>query len=211
MDIRTKKTKKIKPENDVKQLIWGAKRTHYIKFQLKHDISIRYHFIWINNPDMEKKWIIKDHQDNIKEVISEELAKRLIADLCIKEPVEIIGKLDYKTNVYTKRIIKADGSCETIDDNILSQIHHKRISKKLWTKSDDKTKLSRKIGAWNYEITSNEDDFSIIINNQEKTGSYAEIKIFAQSRCNQNKDGAKLFFPSEKKLKKLNKKEKEIK
>ena len=198
---------------DVKNIIWGAKRTHYIKFQLKNDISIRYHFLWTNNPSMERKWIIKDHQDNIKETISEDLAKRIIADMCKSQPVEIIGQLDYQTKIYTKRIIKEDGSCEVIDDKILQEKHHKRISKKLWLKSateSGKYFLTRKIGSFTYSIAPTGDTYTLIIKTQNEVlnyeGTYEEVLKIAQEKSSNNKEKTKLYFPLEKRLKKLSKK-----
>ena len=38
-----------------------ANKTFYIKYQLKHDISIRYHYVFETNLEFEKKWILKDH------------------------------------------------------------------------------------------------------------------------------------------------------
>jgi len=151
--------KKKYTQTDIKNFI-GKGRTHYIKFQLKNDISIRYHFIWQENQRFENKWIIKDHQNSLKETISSELALRMIEDLCVTPPVEIIGKLNKLNNKYEKILIKPNGKTKLLNDKDLEKKHQNRIFKKHWniTKSKDKNtenKIERIIGNWKYIITIN--------------------------------------------------------
>ncbi len=173
-------------------------KTWYIKYKLQGDISIRYHYLWENNKEHEKKWIIKDHQDSIKSIISSDLAKRMIEDLCTEEPVEIMGST-IKGN-YTKRIITSDGKCKLIDDKKLDDKHYKRISKKHWSR--DGKCLYRLIKNWNYTVSVIGNKFYLVTDDgnqiQDYSGTYEEMKIKASQLSKSTiKD---IWFPSEKRI-----------
>lgn len=148
-------------------------RTHYIKYQLKHDISIRYHFLWENHKSLQGKWIIKDHQTGIKEEISETLAQRMIEDLFKGEPIEIFGKINHINGRYEKRILFDDGHIELIDDLELSKKHKKRISKKLWKKDDGK--LSRIISDLLFSLEPSSENNMVVLTVKNANG-YEKIK-----------------------------------
>ncbi len=182
-------------------------KTWYIKYQLKNDISIRYHYLWENNIKLQNKWIIKDHQNSIKEEISEALATRMIEDLCSEEPHEIMGSMI--NGKYMKRLITKDGKCKLIDDKKLEHLHSKRISKKHWKKREygKYHMLNRVVKDWGYNVYESDGEYilSVIdINLKEEiyTGSYSYVK----SKTSQLMSGAQAldYFPSENRIIKLN-------
>lgn len=53
-------------------------RTHYLKWDLTHDISVRYHFLHQSNRDLEGQFIIKLHKDGAYNLVERDFAKKLI-------------------------------------------------------------------------------------------------------------------------------------
>jgi len=214
-------------KNNIKYII-GKEKTHYIKFcfhkkdihNKKHDISIRYHYLWQNNPKYEGKWVIKDHQEKITQIIDEKLAIRIIEDLSGNniQFEEIIGFV--QNGEYTKKIINKSGKHinKLINDSKLEKKHFKRISNKIWKKkklvNENKTVLLGIFGNYNYFITykhlvDNEHYFNLkifkssIIRKENDIEffdnlTFEELKQTVALKSNTNIN--KLYFPSEKKL-----------
>jgi len=180
--------------------------THYIKYQLKNDISIRYHYTWQDNQEFENVYIIKDHQKSIKHIIPKELALRMIEDLSTKEPVEIIGRSVIKEGkrTYQKRVLKAN-SCKYIDDSILDKKHDKRISKKVWRQKGEF--LYREVKGWNYTITfADKDKYTLVISDASKTVKHSKVDTYeniSQKIKEYISSVDKPYMPSEKRLKSL--------
>jgi hypothetical protein len=77
--------------------------THYFKWYITKDISIRYHFIYLDKPFFENRYIIKSHNNNLKQKINNILAENIINELNLK-PVEIIGR-NFNNNEYFEKLL----------------------------------------------------------------------------------------------------------
>jgi hypothetical protein len=77
--------------------------THYLKWNITNDISIRYHFIYIDKPFFENRYIIKSHNNNLKQKINNILAENIINELNLI-PVEIIGR-NFNNNEYFEKLL----------------------------------------------------------------------------------------------------------
>ena len=53
-------------------------RTHYLKWDLTHDISIRYHFLHQSNRELEGQFIIKLHKEGAFNLVERDFAKKMI-------------------------------------------------------------------------------------------------------------------------------------
>jgi len=66
--------------------------THYIKYHMTNDMSIRYYFTFQDKPELSGKYTIKSHRTKLEEVISKQMADRMIEDLGLIAE-EIIGRM----------------------------------------------------------------------------------------------------------------------
>jgi hypothetical protein len=71
----------------------GSHLTHYLKWNLNEDISIRYFYKFEDSPEKEDKFFIKSHSEKMYVDISKTQAQVLIDKFNCGEPIEILGKL----------------------------------------------------------------------------------------------------------------------
>ncbi len=117
-----------------------ANRTHYLKWKL--DIgdghySIRYHFLWQNKKEMEKKYILKHHAHSTFSEISEPMARMMINKHSIAEE-EIVASAQLtndKSNVsgIHKKTVIDDNTIKSMlgdtEDQLLNKMKHKFYKK----------------------------------------------------------------------------------
>lgn len=86
-------------------------QTHYLKWNITDNLSVRYHYSFIDNPEFVNKFILKDHANRSTAIITKDMAIELIGN--IRWAIEIIG---YKTsNGYSKYIIN-NGQLQIISE-----------------------------------------------------------------------------------------------
>lgn len=56
----------------------NASRTHYLKWDITEDISVRYHFLHQGNRELEGQFIIKIHSDGSYQLVDREFAHKFI-------------------------------------------------------------------------------------------------------------------------------------
>jgi len=69
----------------------GEHNTHYLKWNISDDLSIRYFYMFNDKRAMEGKFFIKSHKNKEYSEISKEIAYIMIKDLKLQKQ-EIIGK-----------------------------------------------------------------------------------------------------------------------
>jgi hypothetical protein len=83
-------------------------RTHYLKWELDIDeLSVRYHFLWQDNAEKEKVYILKHHGKSVHTVISEQMAMILIKEHCIEETevIAFVSMAPDGTRIHNKTVI----------------------------------------------------------------------------------------------------------
>jgi hypothetical protein len=99
----TYKYMKNKPlEKNIKLNI-GKHRTHYLKWNLNEDISIRYFFLFEDSKERENCFFIKSHSEKMYIKITKEQAEIMIKKFGVDYHEEIVGKL--VNNKYYKSVI----------------------------------------------------------------------------------------------------------
>ena len=83
----------------------NASRTHYLKWDLTKDISVRYHFLHQGNRELEGQFIIKIHSNGSYQLVDRDFAKKMILsykrelnapnteDALVEPDYEISGRL----------------------------------------------------------------------------------------------------------------------
>ena len=56
----------------------NASRTHYLKWDITKNISVRYHFLHQGNRELEGQFIIKIHSDGSFQLVDRAFAKQFI-------------------------------------------------------------------------------------------------------------------------------------
>ena len=74
-----------------KEEIHKMHRTHYLKWEVSEDMSIRYFIQFQDSPEKENLFFIKSHSAKMYIPITEKEAEKLISEMATKEVVEIIG------------------------------------------------------------------------------------------------------------------------
>lgn len=80
--------------------------THYLKWTLTSNLSIRYHISFSDKSSIEKEYVLKDHKNKKYKNITPEMAQELIEEFCNQPYQEIIGSsIDGN---YRKIVIESD-------------------------------------------------------------------------------------------------------
>lgn len=95
----------IQTNKDFKKLLGVRHVTHYIKIPVSDNVSFRYHYQFTDRPELENKWIIKDHVNKVYVVIP----KYMVRDFVMKQQPkieEIFGR--YLGGKYKKFVSELD-------------------------------------------------------------------------------------------------------
>lgn len=80
--------------------------THYLKWTLTSNLSIRCHISFSDKSSIEKEYVLKDHKNKKYKSITPEMAQELIEEFCNQPYQEIIGSsID---GSYRKIVIESD-------------------------------------------------------------------------------------------------------
>lgn len=66
---------------------------HYIKYPLTESLSLRYFINFEDRPNLNKKWVLKDHDSGSFDRIDKKAIIEQLKTMTINEPVEILGRL----------------------------------------------------------------------------------------------------------------------
>ena len=196
---------------DLEDIIEYEHRTHYLKWQIRGDISIRYHEVFQDKPELVGKFILKDHESSTWEVISKKMAQTIIKGGNTDEVVEIYGYLN--KGKYHKLIkpSKTSGWFHR-NETELDKAHYTRLSYKNWTKVDilgktfgfqriiDKRIFTIYVNLaepHNYEFKTTIHDLSDVLLDSV-IGSYDQVSDFIKKYSNLKND--QLFIPTTKRL-----------
>jgi hypothetical protein len=78
-------------------------RTHYIKWSISNDISVRYFYTFDDDISRERNFYLKSHKEKEYMPLTEKQANILIKDMCKVNPIEIVGIMT--TDGYKKTLI----------------------------------------------------------------------------------------------------------
>jgi len=119
---------------DLQELIKHSNRTHYLKWVINNDISVRYHEVFQDKPDLVGKYILKDHETNTFQVLSNKMARAIIDGDNTKDYIEIYG---YLQNKEYHKLIKHDNQWYHRNESDLEKFHEKRLHQKNWKQEED--------------------------------------------------------------------------
>ena len=195
---------------DMAELIQKRHRTHYLKWDIKGDLSLRYHMVFQDRNELEGKYILKHHELSKYTVIDSKFAKLLIKDSGITDGyIEVMGYLE--DGQYIKFINSGPGTPWTKRNEAeVDAEHAERLTLKNWTREGNG--FTRNIGSWQYclrvdydsmheinpyyllTIRASDDDV------REYDGSYDEMVKVIRDNANIKYD--LLFIPTKASLKK---------
>jgi len=120
---------------DLQELIKYSNRTHYLKWVLHNDISVRYHEVFQDKPELVGKYILKDHETNTFQVLSNKMARAIIDGGNTKDYTEIYG---YLQNKEYHKLIKHNNQWYHRNESDLDKFHEKRLQQKNWKQEEEK-------------------------------------------------------------------------
>lgn len=137
---------------DMAKWVQMKHRTHYLKWVIKGDLSVRYHLTYTDRKELEGVYILKHHGQCKYTVIDEKFAKVLINDSSLTENyTEVMGHMG-KNNDYIKYINHGKGTpWIRRNEARLTANQSTAMTEKFW-KRDKNGGFARDIGDAHYHI-----------------------------------------------------------
>ena len=142
---------------DMHRISKGHHRTHYLKWPIRSDLSLRMHIQFQDRRDLENVYILKNHATKEFNKISKTMAENMINSNICDDYIEIMGMLENKQYVKFTRI-KGQDWIERNDKDIDYQ-DSMRLPSELWSKLAPNI-YSRKMGNWIFKVEMSYDELN---------------------------------------------------
>ena len=141
-------------------------RTHYLKWQIVGEFSIRYHMVWDDRRNMVNKYIVKNHAESEWTEITEKAADIILRASNINKEnfIEVMGMVENKK--YVKYINQGPGTpWEKRDEDKTDAEHDERLAGRNWGVLEGV--FFRRMKDWRFEI--------------EHQGQSIEVRVYKNS------------------------------